>query len=203
MLLCDVGNTTLHFYDGTASYRVPVEEFDPEQVSEAVGYISVNRLFSTRLEGCERWENLEAYIDRSRYYDTMGIDRIVACEALEDGVIVDAGSAVTVDVMRHGLFEGGFIYPGIAAMQRCYEGISPALAYSFNFELDLAKMPKNSQDAVSYGYLRTLVCEIQRHGGPVVVTGGDAARFAPLLPEARVDEYLIFRGMKRILENRC
>lgn len=203
MLLCDIGNTTLHFYDGAKDTRVSVEGFDPSSVYETVYYISVNEELDTQLNVYENWIDLRQFIDWSKYYETMGIDRVVACEAIENGVIVDAGSAVTVDVVKEGRFQGGFIYPGIRSMEQTYADISPRLEYSFNFELDLDKMPKNSRDAISYGYLRTLYGEVTRHSGPIIMTGGDADRFAPLFPGATVDEHLIFKGMKKILENRC
>lgn len=203
MLLCDIGNTTLHFWDGKRSWRESTEGFDPGSVQERVHYISVNARLDVLLSERDNWVDLRGFIDWSGYYETMGIDRVVACEAVEEGTIVDAGSAVTVDVVRSGRFEGGFIYPGIRAMAAAYAAISPRLEYSFNFELDLDKMPKNSRDAVSYGYLRTLYGEVVRHGGPIILTGGDAERFAPLFPSATVDRELIFKGMKKILENRC
>ena len=203
MLLCDIGNTTLHFYDGEKDTRIPVEGFEPASVQERVYYISVNPRLDAELASCDNWVDLRGFIAWERYYPTMGIDRVAACEAVENGVIVDAGSAVTVDVVKNGRFEGGFIYPGIAAMAKAYGEISPRLAYSFNFEVDLDKMPKNSQDAVSYGYLRTLYGEVMRHEGPIIITGGDAERFAALFPGATVERHLIFKGMKKILENRC
>jgi len=61
-------------------------------------------------------------------------------------------------------------------------------------------MPKNSQDAISYGYLKTLYCEVMSYKMPVILTGGDAALFAKLFKDATVDEKLIFRGMKKILQ---
>lgn len=202
-LLCDIGNTTLHFRDERRDFRVGVEGFDPASVREPVAYICVNPKMELLLRGREGWTDLGECVDRAPYYETMGIDRIAACEAMEEGVIVDAGSAVTVDVVRNGRFEGGFIYPGLEAMERCYAQISPRLEYSFNFELDLDKMPKNSRDAISYGYLRLLWNEVTRSGGPIILTGGDAERFAPLFPSAVVDRDLIFKGMKKIWEHRC
>ncbi len=130
----------------------------------------------------------------------MGIDRIMACEAIEEGVIVDAGSAVTVDIVKNGKFDGGFIYPGLRAMSECYKNISNALSYSFNFELDLDKMPKNSRDAISYGYIKLLQSEVKSYKMEIYLTGGDAFEFAKLFPASHVDEMLLFKGMKNIMK---
>ena len=85
-------------------------------------------------------------------------------------------------------------------MAQTYKNISSALAYSFNFELDLDKMPKNSQDAISYGYLKTLYKEVTAHDTKLFLTGGDAKEFAKIFPNAKVDELLIFKGMKKIMK---
>jgi type III pantothenate kinase len=200
MLLCDIGNTSYHFLDVDEEFKKSVHTFNPLEVKEKVYYISVNTKVNQELEGLENWIDLGKFVDKQKYYETMGIDRIFACEYVTHGIIIDAGSAVTVDVMREGVFEGGFIYPGVQAMQTCYANISPLLNYSFNFELNLDKMAKNSQDALSYGYLRTLVSEVERHHLPVFLTGGDAKKFHKLFGEAEVDEMLLFNSMKKIMK---
>jgi type III pantothenate kinase len=202
-LLCDVGNTSYHFFDGETSYKRDVKTFDPASVKDDVAYICVNPAAEEKLTGLENWKNLFACIEWEKYYETMGIDRVMACEAIEEGVVLDAGSAITVDLVKAGRFEGGFIYPGIRAMQGAYASISDRLHYSINFEADLDKMPKNSRDAISYGFLRTLKSEVERHGGPLYLTGGDAGSFASVFPEAVIDELLIFKGMKKMLEQTC
>jgi len=199
MLLCDIGNTSYHFYDGSEDYKRSADNFDPAGITDNVYFISVNPRLAPLLERLPNWKDLAAYIAWDGYYESMGIDRIVACEAIEEGVIIDAGSAVTVDIVRDGIFGGGFIYPGVQAMQRTYRDISSRLSCSFNFELDLDKMPKNSPDAISYGYLRTLYSEVVRHTGPFYLTGGDAELFSQIFPMAAVDRHLIFRGMKKII----
>ena len=136
----------------------------------------------------------------ANYYETMGIDRIVASEAIESGIIIDAGSAVTVDIVKNGKFAGGFIYPGVNDMSQTYKKISSALDYSFNFECDLDIMPKNSQDAISYGYLKTLYSEVMSHKTNIILTGGDAKIFAKIFKQSQVDELLIFKGMKKIMK---
>ncbi len=200
MLLCDIGNTTCHFFSDERSYREDAALFDPSSIQERVFYICVNPRLKNLLKELPNWIDLCAYVDFKKYYETMGIDRIVACEAIEEGVIVDAGSAITVDIVKKGRFEGGFIYPGARAMGECYKNISSALEYSFNFEVDLDKMPKNSRDAISYGYLKLLKSEVDSYNMEIFLTGGDAKSFSNIFPNAHLDEMLIFRGMKNIMK---
>jgi type III pantothenate kinase len=85
-------------------------------------------------------------------------------------------------------------------MSETYSNISPALEYSFNFECDFAIMPKNSQDAISYGFLKTLYCEVISHNLPIILTGGDALEFKKVFKDATVDEMLLFNAMKKIIK---
>lgn len=201
MLLCDIGNTSLHFLDDEkGEYKEFVTEFDPKTLKQKVYYISVNTTVSKKLKNLENWIDLEPFIKRSIYYDTMGIDRIFALQTTQHGVIVDAGSALTIDVMRDGIYEGGFIYPGRKAMQKCYSDISPALEYPFNFELNQTDLAKNSQDAISYGYLQLLASEVSSYGIPITVTGGDAQEFIKLFKNATLKNRVIFEGMQKVIE---
>ena len=200
MLLCDIGNTTYHFLDVKTSYKKDVNNFDPTTIKQNVYYICVNSHVKSKLEELNNWIDLSLHVKMDNYYDTMGIDRIMACEAIDDGIVVDAGSAITVDVVRNGIFEGGFIYPGTIAMKKTYKDISPALNYEFNYSLNLDIMPKNSKDAISYGYLKPLFSEINSHKMDVVLTGGDADKFALILPHAKIESELVFNGMKKIIK---
>ena len=201
--LCDIGNTSCHFLRGDAHYKVAAADFEPSSLKEAVYYISVNPLVDEKLAECSNWHDLKEHIEWSEYYETMGVDRILACEAIDDGLIIDAGSAITVDLVTKGRFMGGFIYPGLDAMLSSYRNISNRLDYSLNFELDLDKMPKNSRDAISYGILRTLYSEVMRHDKKIYLTGGDAKALSAIFPEATVDELLLFKGMQKMMEKRC
>jgi len=200
MLLCDIGNTSYHFYDGENQYKKSVLDFDPTSLKEKIYFISVNKALESLLLSLQNWINLSNFIDRSRYYESMGIDRVVALETTSNAVIVDAGSAITVDVVRDGLFEGGFIYPGLKAMHETYKRISPALNYEFNFDLDLENLAKNSQDAISYGVLKLLYSEVLSYELPVILTGGDASSLKRVFLEATVEDRLIFKGMQNIIE---
>lgn len=200
MILCDVGNTSVDlFYVGKRT-KLSAEDFDPATVQDSVYYVSVNVSFNERIQNYTNWYDLRQLIDWEKYYPTMGIDRIMVCEAVEEGVIVDAGSAITVDVMRGGVYQGGFIALGLRAAQSAYANLSVALDVSFNFEVDLAKMAKNTPDALTVGFLAPLIEKIQSLGKPLYLTGGDAVLLSCFLPEATVDEELIFKGMKKLIE---
>lgn len=200
MLLCDIGNSSYHFYDGFVDYKEITENFNPASIKQIVYYISVNARVSNIIDKLENWIDLSIYIDRKNYYQTIGIDRIFACEAVDTAMVIDAGSAITVDIVNNGIYKGGFIYPGVRAMSKTYKDISLALDYSFNFELELDKMPKNSRDSISYGYLKLLYNEVVSHNMDIVLTGGDAKKLVKLFPNATIDNLLIFHGMNKIIK---
>ena len=200
MLLCDIGNTSYHFLAKDDDYKESVTTFKPQNIQETVYYICVNPEISKNLLLLDNWIDLSQYVCMQNYYETMGVDRIFACEAISSGVIIDAGSAITVDVVKNDLFEGGFIYPGTKAMNETYKNISSALDYSFNYELDLLHLPKNSQDAISYGYLKTLYNEVISYGKSIYLTGGDAEKLSSIFPKATINKNLIFDGMKKVIQ---
>ena len=201
MLLCDIGNSSFYFKRGDKTYKESVLSFDVRSMKEKVYFISVNTKINPVLKTLKNWIDISTYIDTTKYYKTMGIDRIVLMQDVSNAIIIDAGSAITVDIVKNNNFMGGFIYPGLNAMNKTYEDISPLLKYDFNFDADLQTLPKNSQDAISYGYLKTLYSEVMSHNLDIVLTGGDAHLFKKIFKMARVDEELIFKGMKKILEN--
>lgn len=203
MLLCDIGNTSFHFLDTQTdvNYKESSKEFKPSNIKEKVYYICVQPDLKKVLKNLDNWIDISKFIDMKNYYATMGIDRIVACEAVNgNAVIIDAGSAITVDIVKNGIFQGGFIYPGINAMSNTYKNISSALDYEFNYELDLQTLPKKSQDAISYGYLKTLYSEVTSHKSKIILTGGDADKFSCIFLDAKIDEMLLFKGMKKIIK---
>lgn len=200
MILCDIGNTTLDWYVDGKTSKQSVDDFDPREHTGQIYYISVNIKLSSLLKSFDNWCDIEQFVDLTKYYPTMGIDRIMVCEAINSGVIVDAGSAITVDVMHDGYYEGGFIALGLKSAQDAYGKLSPALAKSFNFEVDLTIMAKNTPDAITVGFLAPLVDKIKSLGRPIYVTGGDSKVLAPLLGDVIVDELLIFKGMIKLIE---
>ena len=112
------------------------------------------------------------------------------------------GSAITVDVIEDDIHKGGYIYPGFLALEKCFKDISPALEVSFNFEIDLDRMPKNTDDALSFGAIAPLISHIRLLSTslPVILTGGDAEKLLPFIPNAKIDHDLVFKGMEKIIQ---
>ncbi len=202
MLLCDIGNTSYHFYDLKYHYKKNVLDFDPSNITQKVYYICVHHLTCKKLNTLSNWIDLENYIDRKKYYKNMGIDRIIACEAIQNGVIIDAGSAITVDVVKDGVFQGGFIIPGKQAYENTLNAISPALKTKLNFQIDFKNLPKNTNDALSYGFFSGLKKEVESYNLDIILTGGDAQNMQEIFPTAQKDEMLLFKGMEKILQKK-
>ncbi|HYC77329.1 MAG TPA: type III pantothenate kinase [Planctomycetota bacterium] len=131
-----------------------------------------------------------------------GADRLAAALAAWKrlggrAVVVDAGSALTVDaVSADGAFLGGAIAPGFRALAAALAGAAPALAAGT--VAAAAPYPATSTaDAVAaglHGAARGLVRELVTRaeasfGGraPLVVTGGDADLVAGFLGDRRPD----------------
>jgi len=202
MLLCDIGNTSYHFLDDKKSYKKSVLDFNPQEITQKVYFISVNAKIKKELASLENWVDVSTHVDMRQYYETMGIDRIFAIEATSSAIIVDAGSAITVDVVKERVFLGGFIYPGLKAMSSTYKNISPALEYEFNFDVDLNTLAKNSKDAISYGALKLLHTEVLSYNLPVILTGGDAKYLKKIFKHATIDNKLIFKGMQELIDKK-
>lgn len=200
MIFCDVGNTTVDIFENGVSRKILIGDFHPESLEGEVWFASVNRTLDPALIQLESWHNIADLVDWDKYYPTMGIDRVLVCEAVEEGVIVDAGSAVTVDVMRGGVYQGGFIALGVRAAQEAYKRLSPALDSSFNFEVDLTIMAKNTPDALTVGFLAPLILKIESLGKPLTLSGGDAQLLSRFLADGVVEEDLIFKGMQKLID---
>jgi type III pantothenate kinase len=171
------------------------------------------------------WETLQAEIIKIRPHDKftiithkqiplqidvdfpkkVGIDRLLAafaavkmyCDA--PMLIVDAGTAITVDVIHNQTFCGGAILPGLVALSETYPRISAKLPLvSFQELLDSPLFPaKNTEDAIRSGFYWGTIGAIRQfyemsfpHKKDVrlILTGGDT-------------DY-IFSGLSRVIPAR-
>ena len=165
-----------------------------------------------------RFRSEAAALDvRSAYAEpaTLGVDRWLALLGaaglgVGDCFIVDAGSAITLDLLRaDGTHLGGAILPGINTSRADFERIFHYLDFA-DPAIGRVHQPANSTAAAihvhyAHGSLEELCILLQRwriqltKGAPVLLAGGDAPRVLRALDHpARLVPDLVFRGMRRL-----
>ena len=100
MLLADIGNTHIHLYDGKQVTHLTHHDAIEKYAEKYLNYISVNQSLEEKITKQTKWKNISSLITLEGAYDTMGVDRRALCLSNTNGVFVDAGSAITVDVME-------------------------------------------------------------------------------------------------------
>ena len=114
-------------------------------------------------------------------------------------IIVNAGTAVTVDALSHdGVFLGGLILPGTSLMRE-------ALAQNTELKFPrgrFRRFPANTADAIESGILQALLGAVERMraalGGEAtcLLSGGATLELAPHLnPPAKVVDNLVLEGL--------
>lgn len=203
MVLCDIGNTSVTFFENGKISRIDVGKFDPKNYQK-VYYICVNDAIAKQLNTAKNFINLEPYFALDTIYQGLGIDRIAACCGVKDGVVIDAGSAITIDIMSSGMHLGGYILPGIAAQLKSYENISPRLKFVLNTQVELEAYPQKTQDAISYGIVKPIVTLLNAIAGNknLYFTGGDGEFLSRYFKNAIFDRTLIFRSMATIIKQK-
>ena len=201
MILIDVGNTRAHVYRNARIEHMSVDEAVRRFHAQRVSYINVNPHHADLLSAIAGWEDLNEKLHLKGDYPGMGVDRRAVCLSYDEGIFVDAGSAITVDKVIGGVYQGGFILPGLRAYARAYAAISPVLDTPFEEHIDLKILPKETGKSVSFGTMASIVAAIERvwDGLPIYFTGGDGMQLAEYFDDAVFDETLVFRGMERKL----
>ncbi len=204
LILCDIGNSRMHFYDESRVVHTNYEEGLSRYGAKRVYFICVNASVKDRIhKSAPAWQEIEGGLLPTAY-EGLGVDREAACLGLgAQGIVIDAGSAITVDVMEDGRHRGGWIWPGIQALLEAYRHVSPRLDRPLHATVSLDDLPNDTGDAIAFGMLAPIRYVVDRFASsdPIVVTGGDAALVAHLLPQAMVDETVVFRGMKKMLKD--
>ena len=194
MLLYDVGNTNIKCYkDGKVTI---VEQFSDEPFY----YISVN----SKIKDFKNGIDLAPYFKLKTNYKGMGVDRVAVCLAIEEGVIVDAGSAVTVDIMRGGVHEGGFIMVGINAYKESFANISTALKFDLDESIDINNLPQSTHEALNFATFKSLYLMIKEvsKDKKLYFCGGDGAMLSRYFKGSVYKKDLVFLGMKKVIKDR-
>lgn len=206
MTLCDVGNTNYKFLINNEKFTYFMHESLPV-IHEKVYYISVNETALLKLKhSYDEIIDLEPHINFTTSYEGMGLDRKVVCRGFDDAIIVDAGSAITVDIMENSHHQGGFILAGLQSLKDNYANISIKLDIDFNLKVNLDKIPLNTQDAISYAIIKSIITPIIEvsKDKKVIFTGGDGELLSSFIKNSIYEENLIFDNMKGIINaNNC
>ncbi len=201
MYLCDIGNSNVHFFKEGKTWSMSVGDFRHFVPTEPLFFINVNESVKPWLAEKKHCVDLEPYFEFDTIYQGIGIDRVAACYTIEEGIVVDAGSAITVDIMSGGLHLGGYILPGLGASQEAYAAISPRLNVRVNPHVALDALPQKTSDAISYGVIKSVLLMLgdtckEKH---VYFTGGDGKFFSRFFKHSIFDKMLIFRGMQKAI----
>ena len=169
--------------------------------------ISVNKKASKKLlKANPTAVNIKKCFEFKTKYKGHGIDRAVACMYQKNVVIVDAGSAITVDIMEDNKHKGGFILPGFRAFMKTYPKISKKLKFDFEKNINLDKIPLQTKDAIQYAMLKSIILPIKEvsKNKKIIFTGGDGKLLNRYFDNSTYKKDLIFENMKRIIDaNNC
>lgn len=203
MLLADIGNTHFHIYDGKNVEHLLYADAMEKYSQEKLCYISVKHQLSEEIAGIQKWVNVSLAVHIEGEYETMGVDRRALCLSHKNGIFVDAGSAITVDVVEEGVYRGGYIFPGLKAMMKSYEGISASLATGLDTKIDMNHLPLTTKEQISYGIIASIKALIEKHseGKTLYFTGGDGKLLSGYFENAIYDEMLVFTGLREALKD--
>ena len=202
MLLADIGNTHFHIYNGHTVEHLLYEDAMEKYSESKLCYISVKQQLNTDIERIEKWKNISSLVQIEGEYETMGVDRRALCLSHPNGLFIDAGSAITVDVVEEGVYKGGYIFPGLKALLKSYEEISPVLETKLNNKIDLDHLPLTTKEQISYGIIASIKALIEKHseGKTLYFTGGDGKVLSNFFEDAIYDEILVFTGLREALK---
>ena len=205
MILCDIGNTTYHFLIKGKHKKYFLDEKVPK--FDDIYFVSVNEKASKKLlKKNPHAKNINKLLNFQTSYQGLGIDRALACSFQDNCVIVDAGSAITVDVIEGGMHKGGFILLGLRRFMKSYPKISKKLKFEFEKEINLDKIPLRTIDAIQYAMLKSIILPIKEVSlnKNIIFTGGDGELLSKYFENSVYKKDLIFENMKRIIDaNNC
>ncbi len=216
MLLIDIGHTRVKYARYVSKARIenvvslPVQDFTKVLPEEVAIVSCVDGEVQKRLKGQRNFEFISASdIPFPSRYDLslLGVDRLLACMAsveilgFKNTYIVDAGSFVTIDIVRDGVHCGGAIFPGIRGL---FDLARAVLGRDVFYEaVDGIDYAISTDRAVNFAITR-MFDFIKGDNLSVVLTGGDACLLEGLLcylkKEYVLERDLVLLGMSCIVE---
>ncbi len=145
---------------------------------------------------------------------TLGVDRLAAAvgavsEVGENCLIVDFGSAITIDLVEGGVFRGGNISPGVGMRFQALHDYTRRLPECLPTD-EVLELGVSTFSAIEQGVMQGIVNEIEGYISyfyarnvklSLIFTGGDAKFFVKRIKNAIFAKCdLVICGLNRILE---
>ncbi|HEY7885506.1 MAG TPA: type III pantothenate kinase [Cellvibrionaceae bacterium] len=235
ILQLDMGNSRIKWRlklagqslsQGAATYDVCWQTPLCKQVPDAlwVSCVAPDKQRAALIDSCDRWQwprpqfaTTGECFGRLRNGYThpgkLGVDRwlalIAAAARVGDKpcVVVDSGSALTVDIIdAGGCHQGGYIAPGVASMHRALTNAAPELAGLATTEAYTDLPGKSTAEAIDAAIgamgagliARALALAATPKTGPdCLLTGGDARVWVQYVKSAQVVPDLVLDGLQR------
>lgn len=195
--------------------RLPAEPLDWWVASVRRSWTRALREDLTRRRPADRWRTVqgEDFPISAAVQDVaaVGADRLAAAVAVNQlrdpsrpAIVVDAGSAITVDLVdQQGVFRGGAILPGMAMAAQAL-----ALDADLLPRVEPARQPPlavgDSTGAAirsglywgALGAIRELIAQMSSHRpAPEVFVTGGGVLWPQVTPEARYEDHLVLAGV--------
>lgn len=239
-LLIDIGNTRskLAYADKSNQYHIKAIDNNAltsdwiDQYFSDASQIILSSVASNRLKGLIKQWAKSKYIDficvktepetfgvKNSYAEPsqMGVDRwlaILGANALypnETVIIVDSGTATTVELLESNTHLGGWILPGIDMMYESLQSntskviATPNDATAIELGTNTSDCVNNASVAATVGLIelaKRLAFEKGHVESRIILAGGNAQKLSPLLQTHNtVEPALIFYGMQRYGSN--
>ena len=146
---------------------------------------------------------------------TLGVDRLAAAVGAvdvlgyRDCLIVDFGTAITIDLVENGVFRGGNISPGVRTRFRALHDYTSRLPQCEATD-EILLLGRTTQQAIEQGVMEGITHEIEGYIRAfslkndkltLIFTGGDANFFVKRIKNAIFAKCdLVLCGLNRILE---
>jgi len=200
VVFCDIGNTHIKFKQSNNIYICRYDDILPK-FDEKIFYISVSKAGENVLKNnYKEIEDMSHDISFDSDYVGWGVDRAVVCSYIADGIVVDAGTAITVDSIADSHHMGGFILPGITTYKTIYAGISDKLNTKQNFDIKSAVLPMDTDKAITYGIVQSIVQPIKNiaKNSTIYITGGDGEMLSRYIKGSIYKKNLLLENLEKI-----
>jgi type III pantothenate kinase len=146
--------------------------------------------------------------------ESLGFDRrcclLGAWQEVDGGaaLVIDAGTAITVDTLAAGRFCGGWILPGLQSQLDCLHRQTAQLPRLLP-ATDIPRLGTDTAGCMQAGIWHGVVANLraaigdflaEHPHGMVFLTGGDGPRLHPQLPATRHNPLLLLRGFALLVQ---